>query len=103
MTKIDIKSASSAKTSARSIFGPFMGVNFPDPSIISANGLWYAFATTSNGKNVPFATSQDVFPGQGADTFTWTLGATDALPNGGAWADTAKGIWLVRWSLLFPS
>ncbi|KAI1287852.1 glycoside hydrolase family 43 protein [Xylaria venustula] len=94
VTKINMKNAkSSAKASARSIFGPFMGVNFPDPTVISANGLWYAFATTSNGLNVPFATSEDVFPEQGSDTFTWTLGTTDALPSGGAWADTSKGIW----------
>ncbi|KAJ3568216.1 hypothetical protein NPX13_g6500 [Xylaria arbuscula] len=93
VTKVDIKSPISAKHTVRSIFGPFMGVDFPDPSIISANGLWYAFATTSNGKNVPFATSQDVFPEQGSDTFTWTLGTTDALPNKGAWVDSTKGIW----------
>ncbi len=93
VTKVNINSAKSAKASARSIFGPFMGVNFPDPSIISANGLWYAFATTSNGKNIPFATSRDDFLGQGSDTFTWTLGTTDALPNAGAWAAAEKGIW----------
>ncbi|KAI8946383.1 glycoside hydrolase family 43 protein [Xylaria longipes] len=93
VTKIDIKSTKSRKTTARSVFGPFMGVDFPDPSIISANGLWYAFATTSNGKKVPFATSEDVFPQNGADTFTWTLGSTDALPDAGAWADASLGVW----------
>ncbi|KAI1201431.1 glycoside hydrolase family 43 protein [Nemania serpens] len=93
VTKIDMKSAKTTRPRARSVFGPFMSVDFPDPSIISANGLWYAFATTSNGKNVPFATSKDVFPQQGSDTFTWTLGATDTLPDAGGWADASKGIW----------
>ncbi|KAI1265262.1 glycoside hydrolase family 43 protein [Xylariaceae sp. FL1019] len=77
----------------RSIMGPFMGVDFPDPSIISANGVWYAYATTSNGKKIPVATSQDTFVSQGQDQFTWTLTGNDALPDAGAWADNSLGIW----------
>ncbi|KAH9908491.1 glycoside hydrolase family 43 protein [Xylariomycetidae sp. FL2044] len=70
----------------RSLSGPFMGVNFPDPSVIWGDGSWKAYATSSNGKYVPVATS--------SDTFSWTLTGNDALPNVGSWVDPRNtAIW----------
>ncbi len=70
----------------RSLSGPFLGVNFPDPSIIYGDGSWKAYATSSNGKRVPIATSPD--------TFSWTLTGNDALPEPGSWVDANdKSIW----------
>lgn len=62
----------------RAAAGPFIG-DFPDPCIIGdGKGLWYAYGTSSNGKNVPVAVSNDV---RG-----WSISA-DALPTYGAWVD----------------
>ncbi|KAI1740814.1 glycoside hydrolase family 43 protein [Xylaria scruposa] len=70
----------------RSLSGPFLGVDFPDPSIIFGDGSWKAYATSSNGKSIPVATSPD--------TFSWTLTGNDALPNPGSWVDpNDRGIW----------
>ncbi|KAI0888738.1 glycoside hydrolase family 43 protein [Annulohypoxylon maeteangense] len=84
ITKIDLADTSSLK--GRALSGPFMGVDFPDPSIIWGDGSWKAYATSSNGKVIPVATS--------SDTLSWTLSSTDALPNPGSWVDpNDKGIW----------
>ncbi|KAJ3567427.1 hypothetical protein NPX13_g6767 [Xylaria arbuscula] len=70
----------------RSLFGPALNVNFPDPSIIYGDGSWKAYATSSNGKRIPVATSPDAI--------TWTLTGNDALPDPGSWVDpNDKGIW----------
>ncbi|CAJ2513994.1 Uu.00g021130.m01.CDS01 [Anthostomella pinea] len=70
----------------RSLSGPFMGVNFPDPSIIYGDGSWKAYATSSSGKNVPVATS--------SDSVSWTLTGNDALPNPGSWVSSSdQAIW----------
>ena len=62
----------------RAAAGPFIG-DFPDPCIIGdGQGLWYAYGTSSSGKNVPVAVSNDV---RG-----WSISA-DALPTYGAWVD----------------
>jgi hypothetical protein len=67
--------------------GPFMGVDFPDPSIIWGDGSWKAYATSSNGKVIPVATTSD--PASG-----WTLNSQDALPNPGSWVDpNDQGVW----------
>ncbi|KAI1335784.1 glycoside hydrolase family 43 protein [Xylariaceae sp. FL0016] len=70
----------------RSMSGPLLGVNFPDPSIIWGDGSWKAYATSSNGKKVPVATS--------GDTLSWSLTSNDALPNAGSWVDSSdQSIW----------
>jgi hypothetical protein len=70
----------------RSLSGPFLGVDFPDPSIIWGDGSWKAYGTSSNGKKVPVATS--------SDTFSWSLTGNDALPNPGSWvAPNDQSIW----------
>ncbi|GAW25061.1 putative glycoside hydrolase family 43 protein [Rosellinia necatrix] len=70
----------------RSLSGPYMGVDFPDPSIIYGDGSWKAYATSSNGKSIPVATSPD--------TSHWSLTGNDALPNPGSWVHpTDRGIW----------
>lgn len=70
----------------RSLSGPFLGVDFPDPSIIFGDGSWKAYGTSSNGKKIPVATS--------ADLGSWSLTGNDALPNPGSWVDpNDQGIW----------
>ncbi|KAI0098314.1 glycoside hydrolase family 43 protein [Nemania sp. FL0031] len=70
----------------RSLSGPSLGVDFPDPSIIWGDGSWKAYATSSNGKHIPVATS--------SDASSWTLSGTDALPDPGSWVDANdRGIW----------
>ncbi|KAI0154145.1 glycoside hydrolase family 43 protein [Xylariaceae sp. FL1272] len=70
----------------RSLSGPHLGVDFPDPSIIYGDGSWKAYGTSSNGKKVPVATSPD--------TYSWTLTGNDALPNPGSWVDpNDQSIW----------
>jgi hypothetical protein len=70
----------------RSLSGPQLGVDFPDPSIIYGDGSWKAYATSSNGKRIPVATS--------GDRVSWTLTSNDALPDPGPWVDPNDGgIW----------
>ncbi|KAJ8127690.1 hypothetical protein O1611_g5944 [Lasiodiplodia mahajangana] len=70
----------------RSLSGPSLGVDFPDPSIIWGDGSWKAYATSSNGKHIPVATS--------SDASSWILSGTDALPDPGSWVDANdRGIW----------
>ncbi|TFK47469.1 glycoside hydrolase family 43 protein [Heliocybe sulcata] len=67
----------------RGITGPVISSNFPDPSILQVGGTWYAYSTTSGGKNVPMQTSSDFVH--------WSPVSTDALPNVGAWS--SGGVW----------
>lgn len=84
ITKIDM--ANGGGLQGRRLAGPFMGVDFPDPSLIWGDGSWKAYATSSNGKKIPVATS--------SDTWSWTLTGNDALPNPGSWVDpNDQGIW----------
>ncbi|KAI1177901.1 glycoside hydrolase family 43 protein [Nemania sp. FL0916] len=81
ITKISV-----ANVHGRSLSGPYIGASFPDPSIIYGDGSWKAYATSSNNKHVPVATS--------SDANSWTLTTTDALPDPGAWVDSSdRGIW----------
>ena len=68
----------------RTIIGPTVTSNFPDPAIITVGSTYYAFATGSGGLNIPIATS--------ADGATWTNTNTDALPNVGAWSN-GQNVW----------
>ncbi len=61
------------KLGKRSVTGPVMTQNFPDPSVIQvADGTYYAYATAGNGKNAQVASSPDFN--------TWTWIDTDPLP-----------------------
>ncbi|KAM3472988.1 hypothetical protein MY8738_008617 [Beauveria namnaoensis] len=62
----------------RALSGPQIGgVNFPDPTLIWGDGSWKAMSTSSDGKGVPIATSED--------SFDWNLTPNDALPDKGPW------------------
>ena len=60
--------------------GPVIDINFPDPSIISVDGTWYAFATNDQNEhiNVQIASSKDFS--------NWTVHDQDALPTLPGWA-----------------
>ncbi|KAH9929715.1 glycosyl hydrolase [Fomitopsis serialis] len=68
----------------RAVAGPVIDHNFPDPGLIrTSDGVWYAYSTSSGGKNIPVATSR-----------TSTPGHRDALPNAGDWVDSSDaGLW----------
>ncbi|CAK3836146.1 glycoside hydrolase family 43 [Lecanosticta acicola] len=76
------------RLSKRTIAGPKIdGANFPDPSIINVNDVWYAFATRTIGStiHVQVATSTDFE--------TWSMrynddgSQFDALPDLPSWVD----------------
>jgi len=65
---------------------PVISENFPDPSLISTNNTWYAFATNSGQYNVQVA--------QSSDFITWEYLNQDALPDLPAWVDaSAPNVW----------
>jgi hypothetical protein len=66
-----------------SIAGPVIADNFPDPAIISVDGGYYAFSTSSAGLHVPSAKTMDG---------RWAVSDVDALPSPGVWS-TEKDIW----------
>ncbi|KAF8303313.1 Arabinanase/levansucrase/invertase [Clavulina sp. PMI_390] len=69
----------------RSISSPILNdANFADPSLIEVDGTWYAFSTTNNGLNVPWAYSSDFV--------NWEMGSGDALPTVGQWSTGAE-VW----------
>lgn len=71
---------------AQRIVNPVLDQNFPDPTVIRANGKYYAYATNSvvNGKviHIQVATSTDL------QHWTWE---GDVLPDKPVWAD--KDFW----------
>ncbi|KAH8823625.1 glycosyl hydrolase [Flagelloscypha sp. PMI_526] len=72
----------------RSVSGPKLSLNFPDPSLIWAPeaNLWYAYGTNGNGHRVQVATSPDFN--------TWTISTKEALPTVGAWVYAASpNVW----------
>ncbi|RYP58295.1 hypothetical protein DL769_009015 [Monosporascus sp. CRB-8-3] len=70
----------------RALQGPHMNVNFPDPAIIWGDGSWKAYSTSSDGKYIPVAVSNDAQ--------WWSMTNVDALPDPGSWVDpTDRGIW----------
>ncbi|KAI0484840.1 glycoside hydrolase family 43 protein [Xylariaceae sp. FL0804] len=73
------------KKGRRSLYGPELGTDFPDPSLIYGDGSWKAYSTSANGKNVQIATS--------GDAISWTLTGADALPNVGSWVQSGQAIW----------
>jgi arabinan endo-1,5-alpha-L-arabinosidase len=57
---------------------PVLDVNFPDPDIVKAGGVYHAYATNGDGKNIQHATSRDLA--------RWKVDSTDVLPVLGDWA-----------------
>jgi beta-xylosidase len=55
---------------------PVLRVDFPDPHIIEVDGVYYAYATNSAGRNVQIATSENLVD--------WNLGI-DAMPALAPW------------------
>jgi len=68
----------SAVIEKRSVAGPVIDKNFPDPSVIEVDGVWYAFATNGLGRRIPMAKSSDFK--------SWSIIDGDAMPTVGAWA-----------------
>jgi arabinan endo-1,5-alpha-L-arabinosidase len=56
---------------------PVLDTNFPDPTVIQANGKYYAYATNSRGMHIQVASSTDLQH--------WTI-VGDALPQKPSWA-----------------
>lgn len=64
------------------VTGPVMAQNFPDPSIVYAEGYWWAFATMDQNINIQVARSSDFQE--------WTyLSGVDALPDPPNWVNMA--------------
>lgn len=83
----------------RSVSGPAIIPNFPDPCVIKVGSTWYAFATRNKGTTTPkiqVASSQDFN--------NWTIStnangtAMDALPTLPAWVDTSSAHSFNTWA-----
>ncbi|KAK5088435.1 hypothetical protein LTR05_002653 [Lithohypha guttulata] len=67
---------------------PALAVNFPDPALVSVDGVWLAFATAGNGRNVQVAASASF------SEHSWRLlEDVDVLPDPGPWAANDRNIW----------
>lgn len=67
---------------------PALAVNFPDPALVSVDGMWLAFATAGNGRNVQVAASASF------SEHSWRLlEDVDVLPDPGPWAANDRNIW----------
>lgn len=64
------------------IINPVLDRNFPDPTVISANGKYYAYATNSGSMHIQVASSTDLQ--------NWTI-VGDALPQKPSWG--SKDFW----------
>jgi len=74
----------------RSVNGPVISTDFPDPSIIKVGGTWYAFGTQSiyDYKNIHIQVASST------DFNTWSLMVNhDALPNLPGWAANDGEVW----------
>ncbi|MEO8286106.1 MAG: glycoside hydrolase family 43 protein [Chloroflexota bacterium] len=68
-----------------SFANPVLRSDFPDPGLLFIDGVYYAYATNSEGKNVQMAKSIDLVD--------WTM-LPDALPALPSWANTDFGfVW----------
>lgn len=82
--------AAPVKHAKRSVNGPVISTDFPDPSIINVGGTWYAFGTQSiyNYTNIHIQVASST------DFNTWTLHmGQDALPNLPGWAANDGEVW----------
>lgn len=64
------------------VLEPLLSSDFADPDILFHDGIYYAYATNANLKNVQVATS--------ADLVDWQLRSEDAFPALPAWAIPGK-------------
>ncbi len=72
------------EVTSSSIRGPVIDGNFADPSILKADGAYFAYATNHNGVRCPVASSSKFEH--------WApVTSGDVLPNLPAWAATGKG------------
>ena len=69
--------AQGAEAASSTFTSPAYAGDFPDPAVISVNGLYWAYATGSAGRNLQVSSSPDLR--------TWSP-ATDPLPVLPAWA-----------------
>jgi beta-xylosidase len=77
-------SASITRVSASSdLESPVLDRNFPDPAVIEADGVFYAFATNSNRQNTPAARSTDLVQ--------WTM-LPDAMPQLAPWVAPVRSM-----------
>lgn len=85
-----LESSISVSNIKRSVTGPAIAANFPDPCVIKVNSTWYAFATRTKG------TTEHVQVASSSDFTTWTVWENsdgtpyNALPNLPAWVDTSS-------------
>jgi beta-xylosidase len=84
ITAVSLTPAYARALGKRSINGPVISSNFPDPSVTNVDGTWYAFSTNSDGKHIPTASSTDFV--------NWVVSSDDALPTIGAWS-TGVNVW----------
>jgi arabinan endo-1,5-alpha-L-arabinosidase len=61
---------------------PVIRANFPDPDVLESGGVYYAYATNDNAKNVQVATSTDLVE--------WEVQGEDALPELPSWIIPGK-------------
>ncbi|KAJ9652913.1 hypothetical protein H2198_007866 [Neophaeococcomyces mojaviensis] len=75
-------------TGSRTRVKAVLSENFPDPSVIQVDGVWFAFATSGNGRNIQIAASSDFV------NHKWKLlKDLDVLPDPGPWAVNDGNIW----------
>jgi Glycosyl hydrolases family 43 len=68
----------SDQVSQAAVWQPYSTGDFPDPSVLFAGGLYYAYSTEVGIDNIPFTTS--------TDGIHWSKDYGDALPSLPAWA-----------------
>lgn len=83
-------STTQASPLKRSVSGPVISSDFPDPALIQVGSTWYAFASQSVYQN----TNIHIQVGTSNDFSTWSLSTgTDALPNLPSWAVNDGQVW----------
>ena len=63
---------------------PVLDQDFPDPDVVLVDGVYHAYATNGDGRNIRHATSTDLEH--------WSVAAADALPAVGGWARPERSL-----------
>ena len=84
--------SSPAASAAAGFANPVYDNDFPDPTVVSAGGTYWAMATNGNGQNVQTLQSEDLT--------RWEQGA-DALPTVAKWSTEGK-VWAPEVAALGP-
>lgn len=72
----------------RSVAGPVIAANFPDPGLIKVDNVWYAFATRTKGTTIHIQVAKST------DFSTWSVVSEDALPTLPDWVNqTSWNTW----------